>query len=711
MCNQKILPWYERIYRWGQTNLTEDDPLKCDLNFWRKQWKETKVQGVIVNCGGIVAYYPSKFGLQYRAQFLNDRDFFKEFSEAAQEEGLAVIARMDINRATNDFFEAYPEWFCRDIKGNPYTSNGRYFSCVNSGYYKEYIPAVLEEIIEKYYPVGFTDNSWKGLDRKHICYCNNCKRKFRKDYGHDLPQIVSWDDPIYLDWIRWNYNCRTENWDLFNETTQRAGGEDCLWLGMLHADPANPSGTFCDLKEILERSKIIFSDHQSRDTLNGFEQNSINGTLLRLASDEQVLVPESIANYVRGNRSFRLAANPAQETHMWMIEGIAGGISPWFHHIGGSQNDRRQFKTPISSFQWHAENEQYLYNREDLANVGLIWNQANADFYGRDDMREKITMPWSGFCHALVKARIPFLPINASHIDRYSSRIKTLILPDIAILSDDQIDAICQFVKKGGNLIMTGISSTLDSNGNLSNDKRLWDLLGLKLSENKVGAFSKTNSNWEFYSTHTYFRLPSSRHEIFMGFEDTDIVPFGGGLHIVESTGNLDPLAIYIPEFPIYPPEFSWIREECPDINTLFAGTLESGSRVVYFPSDIDRCYGRDRLPDHGNLLANAIKWSAKDTLPICIDGGGVIDCKIYKQDERIIIHLINISGCNQNPGYCDEYFPIGPITVTINATRASKALLRVAGGEVAIITSNGKSTIKIDKIIDHEMIILEERL
>lgn len=28
-------PWYETIYRWGQTNLTEDDPVKCDMNFWR----------------------------------------------------------------------------------------------------------------------------------------------------------------------------------------------------------------------------------------------------------------------------------------------------------------------------------------------------------------------------------------------------------------------------------------------------------------------------------------------------------------------------------------------------------------------------------------------------------------------------------------------------------------------------------------------------
>ncbi len=701
-------PWYQRIHRWGQTNLTEDDPVKCDLDFWRDQWRKTRIQGVIVNCGGIVAYYPSRFGLQYRARFLGDRDFFKEFSDAARAEGLAVVARMDINRATEEFFDAHPDWFCRDKEGRPLLSNGRYYSCVNSGYYKEFIPAVLEEIIEKYHPAGFADNSWKGLARKHICYCENCRKKFQQERGLALPEAVSWEDPVYREWIRWSYACRLENWDLFNATTQRAGGADCLWLGMFPSDPANPTGNFCDLKGILERSKIIFCDHQSRDPLNGFEQNSVNGALLRLASDEAVPAAESWACYVRGSRSFRLAANPAPETRMWMIEGIAGGISPWFHHVGGSLNDRRQYDIPVPLFQWHAANEPYLYNRESLANVGLVWNQANTDFYGRDDARERVALPWRGFCLALTRARIPFLPINAADIERYRHRMQTMILPDLAILSADQIDAICRFVETGGNLILTGITATLDGDGDPSPNDKLWRLLGLKLSGDKAGAFGKVNTEWEFCSTHTYLKLPETRHEILAGFEATNIIPFGGGLQLAESTGSLKPIASYVPEFPIYPPEFSWIREERPDIASIFAGTLPGGSRAVYFPSDIDRCYGRENLPDHGDLLANAIRWAAGDTLPIRVQGPGFIDCKLYRQDGRAIIHLVNLSGSNRNPGYLDELLPIGPVTVAVKVEKAAKALLRVAGGEAPLRFDHGQANIKIDRILDHELIVLE---
>src|SRR5262249_58751879 len=60
-------PWYRRAYLWGQTNITEKDPVRYDIAWWREQWKRTRVQAVIVNAGGIVAYYPSRFPLHHQA--------------------------------------------------------------------------------------------------------------------------------------------------------------------------------------------------------------------------------------------------------------------------------------------------------------------------------------------------------------------------------------------------------------------------------------------------------------------------------------------------------------------------------------------------------------------------------------------------------------------------------------------------------------------
>ena len=64
------MPWYRRAYLWGQTNITEKDPIRYDIAWWREQWKRTAVQAVIINAGGIVAYYPSRFPLHHQAEFL-----------------------------------------------------------------------------------------------------------------------------------------------------------------------------------------------------------------------------------------------------------------------------------------------------------------------------------------------------------------------------------------------------------------------------------------------------------------------------------------------------------------------------------------------------------------------------------------------------------------------------------------------------------------
>src|SRR3954447_17777604 len=51
------VPWYRKVTRWGQINITEKDPGQYDIEWWRKFWKQTDTEGVIVNAGGIVAYY------------------------------------------------------------------------------------------------------------------------------------------------------------------------------------------------------------------------------------------------------------------------------------------------------------------------------------------------------------------------------------------------------------------------------------------------------------------------------------------------------------------------------------------------------------------------------------------------------------------------------------------------------------------------------
>jgi len=663
-------PWYRRVRRWGQTNLTEIDAAEYDRAFWRNYWRANGTQGIIVNAGGIVAYYPSAIPLHYRAEHLGGRDLFGEIVADARDEGLAVLARMDCNRATAEVCAEHPDWFVVRADGSPLETQGRFVSCVNSPYYKEHIPRILEEIIDRYQPDGFTDNSWTGADRATICHCPHCRDKYRSAFNRELPRSADWNDPNYRTWITWSYRCREENWDLFNEVTMMRGGADCLWLGMVHANPFNSHVNFGDLRETGRRSKILMCDQQSRDSLNGFEQNVVNGLLLHNVTSAETMIPQSMAHYVRGVQAFRRASMPAEETLTWMRAGFAGGISPWWHHVGSVQEDARQFETSGNLLRWHASVEEYLHDRVSLANVALAWSHQNVDFHGRDDVFEKCALPWRGMTAALTRHRIPFEPLHAADVPTDTSRYQTIVFPDVAVLSDDTVERIHAFVKAGGSLVITGATGTLDLDGSQRTEWPLDELVGYSPSGTTHGAGRAPSSSWEVHGGHSYLRLGDhARAGVLSGFAHTDLLPFGGTVHEYHAndSDHRDPdvLATFVPPFPIYPPEFAWMRTRNTEIPTLIAGMTEAGGRIVLMPADIDRQYGRTRLPDLGTLLASSIAWATGRT-PIGVSGPGYLSCQVYRHRAGLVIHIVNLTGLNEWPGYAEELVSVGPVRVDL---------------------------------------------
>lgn len=729
MTNSENLPWYRRAYRWGQTNITEIDPSRYDIGWWREHWRRTRVQGVIINAGGIVAYYPSKLPLQHQAEYLNGRDLFGEVSAAAREEGLAVVARMDSNRAREPFFQAHPDWFARDRGGNPYRAGIFYVFCINSPYYDEYIPNILREIIERSQPDGFADNSWSGLDRNHICYCDNCVRKFRAAYGTNLPRKPDWDDPAYRQWIQWNYDRRLEVWDLNNRTTKSIGGPDCLWIGMNSGNILGQSVRFRDYKAICERSELVFLDSQTRHEAVGFQSNGDMGKLIHGLLGWDKLIPESMAMYQSPNPAFRVASRPEPEARMWVVEGFAATIQPWWHHIGAYHEDRRQYRTAEPLFRWHEANQEYLLNRRPLASVGLVWSQQNVDFYGRDKPEERTMMPYYGMMQALIRARIPYLPVHADHIQRDAANLSALILPNVGAMSDSQCESVRRFVEGGGGLIASGESSRYDELGNLRPDFALSDLFRAHTTDQQQGAAGIASPSWEAYETHSYLRLnpelrsrvygpkagteppiTGERHPVLRGFDETDIIPFGGRLEVVRIADGAEVPLTYIPPFPIYPPETAWMRQ--PDTNeaALVLNTTATGGRVAYLPANIDYCFARGNLPDHGDLLANLVRWAAKERLQLKVEGAGLIDCHLYHQPGRLILHLVNLTSAGTWRAPVHELIPVGPLQVNLwlpEDVSGKTTQCLVSSSKSDVVIENGWIQFEILSVTDHEVVVI----
>ena len=187
----------------------------------------------------------------------------------------------------------------------------------------------------------------------------------------------------------------------------------------------------------------------------------------------------------------------------------------------------------------------------------------------------------------------------------------------------------------------------LNAAGEPRPDFALAELLGVHLRAGLLLLTEAKRAQRSGETAHSYLRLApevARRHAVLRGFEETDILAFGGVLEELTLSESAAVPLTFVPAFPIYPPETSWMRERETTIPGLVLSTQPNGARVAYLPADLDRRYGRDRLPDHGTLLANVVRWAVKDALPLRIGGPGLIDCHLYRQPGRLILHLVNLT-------------------------------------------------------------------
>ncbi len=714
-----------------QTNIAELDVTQYDIPWWREQWKRTHTQGIVVNAGGIVAYYPTEVPLHRRAQFLGDRDLFGDLLRAARQDGIVVFARMDSNGAGDEMYRAQPDWFTRNAGGRPYPrDNALNMPCVNGPYYREHIPSILREIASRYKPEGFTDNSWSGLSRANICFCDNCRVKFRNRSGFDLPTRGDWNDRAYRAWIEWSYASRLEIWDLFNKTAREAGGPECLWVGMIGGSIAGAASEFRDYRAICRRAEMIMLDNQRRTDSTGFQANGQTGKLVHGLLGWDKLAPESFALYQTYGATFRLSMRPEPEVRLWALEGFAAGIQPWWHYVNAYHEDRRMYDTPVAMADWHAKHESYLVQREPIATVAIVYSQRNHDFFGRDDSELMVSQPQRGFMQALTRARIPFLLVDADDLERLPAGVRVLVLPNLGTMTQPQVAAVGAFAGRGKGLVASGATSLCDEWGEPRSDFALADLFGVSLPSSHPLRAAASRRQAATNNEQTYLRLSpelraktagphtaseppatGTRHPVLNGFDRTDILAFGGSLTFLPVGTNAQVLMTYVPPRPAFPPEAVWLREDHTDIAGLVVNERADGTRIAYLAADLDRRYARDNISDTGTLLANMVRWAAHDDIPISVEGPGLLDFHLYRQPGRMILHIVNLTNEGTWRGPIDELIPVGPIRVgvrLIEGTRGNRVRLLVSDKAINVRGKDGWAHFEVPSVSDHELLVVE---
>jgi hypothetical protein len=140
---------------------------------------------------------------------------------------------------------------------------------------------------------------------------------------------------------------------------------------------------------------------------------------------------------------------------------------------------------------------------------------------------------------------------------------------------------------------------------------------------------------------------------------------------------------------------------------------LPNGARVVFIPADFDRQYANGNNLDHGILLSNAVRWAAKDDLPLDVEGPGYMDCNLYQQSDhqsgRMVLHVANLTYATFRAPL-DEFVPVGPFKVRVKLNKGvsgHNVKLLVAGQPAQASVSNGWVEFVIPSVASHEVVAI----
>ena len=88
-----------------------------------------------------------------------------------------------------------------------------------------------------------------------------------------------------------------------------------------------------------------------------------------------------------------------------------------------------------------------------------------------------------------------------------------------------------------------------------------------------------------------------------------------------------------------------------------------------------------------------------------------MIDCHLYRQPGRLILHLVNLSNEAAWRGPMDEIIPVGPLTVRVQLppdVRGRHAECLVSAAKPAVTVRPPWASFEVRSVADHEVVVIE---
>jgi hypothetical protein len=314
-----------------------------------------------------------------------------------------------------------------------------------------------------------------------------------------------------------------------------------------------------------------------------------------------------------------------------------------------------------------------------------------------------------GMYELLTEARIPFdvvldRDLTVEHLSRYS----VLVLPNVALLSDDHIAAIKRFVGDGGSLLTTFETGLYDENGAPRADFGLGDIYEMRKTGARLGYKFAHIAGGAGPAGLLRLEQGARTHPITSGFKDTNWIAGSSYRVPISAPGPL--YLTNIAPYRAYPPEAVFSPE--PHTQDSVAVFRENGrSRLAYFAYDLEATFQRSGAADPAALLSNAMRWLLRGDLPLSVHGAGLIETFGWQTEPGYAVHFINFNYPNFKGGSRRNTVSVGDqrVRLVLNDSKRIKSgrLLR-AERHLPIQQKGNVVQFTVPDLTDYEVAALE---
>ena len=683
------MPWPDSIPWWKannlrviQTNLPayeaglNSDSLVADL-------QEFSANTLIINAGGIMAFYPTKLDCQYTNPYMQP-NMLGDVIRNCHENDIRVIVRFDFSRAHKSIFEKHPDWFYISPAGERIINDEMYAVSMNGPYEQECLYKIVEEVIDLYPIDGIfinmpgyqTRNAYLGI------YQGVDQNVYEKQYfsefsnGMTLPQKEDPSDPVF------------QKYEEFKSHTTEG------IMRRLHqlVKSKNKQIAICTYSE--KYVDIIRHESQT-NTLPYWPYNaSDNVSNARNSYPEHIVSNASIQQI---SFQSRYNAIEPEEITIRLYENIANGSGLDLSLMGDFQDyeDERNYDAIRKVYAHHKKFELYFGRYSSPAKVAVI---APGAWPSGESAQE-----YRGIQLMLKEAHIQYDIIEYTQIGNLGTSLekyRLIILPEITAMDQTSIDVLRTALEKGTHLIAT--------NRSLSNRPEiLEEFFGAK-------AVRKDHDGSGFY-------LHADNKNIFSRLRQQSLLfwKFNLGLYDFHAADTAL-LPIYTPGRP-GPPESIGGHEP----SGYYATGLKkhrAGANAVLLPINLGKLYYLHGYEQHKNILLDLIDYVVPDVKKIVTTNAHerveVIVQHFVKNipenvnnavSEGLIVHLVNVTGFSGNT-YLNPLV-LYNIDFQVECQREPRRVWSMASGRnIDFEWRDGGVRFTLDKLEEFDGLVVEYR-